>query len=72
MSLITLLSGQVVAEKKEPQAIIAAEPTYGVVGSVIKMNGQASLDPFDSQLTYEWSFISIPTGSKVDQESFLS
>lgn len=70
MTLISLLTGPVADEQKPPMAVPAADPAYGVVGSVVRLDGQASEDPFDSPLTYNWSFVSIPIGSKVDQEAF--
>ena len=45
MTLLTFSSGSSVYERKVPIANPMAEPAYGVVGSVVKLNGQASTDP---------------------------
>lgn len=45
MSLLTFITSSTVYERKVPIAKPMAEPTYGVVGSVVKLNGQASVDP---------------------------
>ncbi|MBI3186024.1 MAG: PKD domain-containing protein [Myxococcales bacterium] len=33
------------------------------IGKVVNLNGSASYDPENQALTYEWTFVSIPTGS---------
>ena len=45
MTLLTFSSGSSVYERKVPIANPMADPAYGVVGSVVKLSGQASTDP---------------------------
>lgn len=45
MSFLSFLSGSAVYERKVPVAVPMADPAYGVLGSVVKLNGQASVDP---------------------------
>jgi hypothetical protein len=54
----------------DPVAIVAAEPEFGVVGSVVRLDGRQSSDPSQFLLSYEWSFVSVPIGSKVQLEGF--
>jgi hypothetical protein len=53
-----------------PVAVIAADPAFGVVGSVVKLDGRGSSDPDSALLSYTWSFESVPIGSKVSLEGF--
>jgi hypothetical protein len=72
MSLKTIIVGTTVPEQKVPTAVIVANPAFGVVGSVVKIDGRGSSDPGNTQLTYKWSFVSTPIGSKVGSEGFRS
>lgn len=69
-TLISLLTGSVVNQEKLPVAVPTANPAYGVIGSVISLDGSASHDPDNNDLTYAWSFVSIPIGSTITMESF--
>src|SRR5258708_13447085 len=68
----TIFKGTTVSAKQTPTAVINAAPGYGVLGSVIKVDGRQSSDPNGMALTYKWSFIDgqIPIGSLVAQEGF--
>jgi hypothetical protein len=70
VSLKTLIFGSVVEEHGVPAAVISVEPAFAVVGSVIKLDGRRSTDPFNADLTYAWSFVSTPIGSRVATEGF--
>lgn len=70
MGFLTQLSGPVIPERKPPRAVASADPAYGVVGSIIKVDGSASVDPFSTTLTFIWDFVSVPIGSKVTREAF--
>ena len=68
--LLTFTSGTVVEEKNIPTALVVASPQFGVLGSVVKLDGRSSSDPDDLPLTFTWSFVSVPIGSKVEGEGF--
>lgn len=71
MSLLSFISGSSVYERKVPVAMPMADPAYGVLGSVVKLNGQASTDPevlpsksgSDATTVAGGSTISVPTGN---------
>jgi hypothetical protein len=44
-TLQAFLSGTVITERKPPVAMAVADPAFGVVGSVVRLNGQHSYDP---------------------------
>jgi hypothetical protein len=70
MSLTTLISVSVLPEKKIPTASVKVDPAFGVIGSVVKLDGRLSSDPHNSPLTYTWTFDSVPIGSRVAREGF--
>lgn len=70
MSLTTLTVVSVLPEKKTPTAVAVADPSSGVIGSVVKVDGRQSSDPDRLQLTYKWTFDSVPIGSRVVGEGF--
>lgn len=59
-----------IEEAKVPTAVPLAEPAYGVIGSIVILDGRSSNDPMDQPLSFKWRFISVPVGSSVEQESF--
>lgn len=65
-----ILTGPVVPLRTKPVASFASKPEYGVVGSVVRLDGRASKDADGSPLTYKWEFVSVPIGSRVRSESF--
>lgn len=72
MSLTTLIISSVLPEKQIPTAIVKADPAFGIIGSVVKLDGRLSTDPEGSTLTYAWTFDSVPIGSRVESEGFRS
>jgi hypothetical protein len=64
--------GTVVDYQAIPAAKVVAEPQFGVVGSVVKLDGRGSTDEEGATLTYEWEFVSTPIGSHVAVEGFRS
>ncbi len=70
MSLITKLTSVIVEEAKPPTAFFVQNPAFGVVGSVIKLDGRLSTDPDNKPLSYSWRFVSVPIGSQVQIEGF--
>ena len=65
-----IITGSVEDEKKYPKAVAIAEPENSVIGAVVRLNGYSSADPEAHPLSYKWSFVSVPIGSKVVQEDF--
>lgn len=72
MSLISVLTGPVVAFAQSPRAAFVPDTTFGVIGSVIKLDARQSSDPDNFPLSYEWRFVSVPIGSQVQGEGFRS
>lgn len=70
MSLISVITAPVVPLAYFPKAEFAANPAFGVVGSVVKLDGRLSSDPDEKALTYAWRFVSVPIGSQVQGEGF--
>lgn len=71
MAVLTSIStASVVAAARLPVAAFAANPAFGVVGSVVKLDGRLSIDPDQQPLTYAWRFVSVPIGSQVVSEGF--
>jgi hypothetical protein len=66
------LSSSTVSFADIPLASFTSSPSYGVVGSIVKLDGTRSSDPGGLDLTYTWSFLEngIPIGSKVAEEGF--
>lgn len=58
--------------KRAPSAVIDTTPTFAVVGSIIRLDGSRSSDPDNASLTFAWSFVYTPVGSKVGIEGFRS
>lgn len=70
-ALKTAIIGSVVEKKGRPVARIAAQPTFGVIGSVIRLDAGESSDPDGTDLTFRWSFVDPPPiGSRVVSEDF--
>lgn len=65
-----VLTGDFVGESKVPTALVSASPTYGVLGSIITLDGRLSTDPEGKELTYNFQFLAVPVGSKVALEDF--
>lgn len=54
-----------------PVAVIVASPQFGVVGSVVKLDGRQSYSPTGAELTFTWEFSEpLPIGSKAAIEGF--
>lgn len=70
MALISITAASVVPLARLPVAAFVANPAFGVVGSVVKLDGRLSTDPDQQPLTYAWRFISVPIGSQVENEGF--
>lgn len=70
MPLTTFITAQVVSAARLPTAAFVADPTFGVVGSVVRLDGRLSTDPDQKPLFYNWSFVSVPIGSQVQSEGF--
>lgn len=72
-ALKSAILGTVVPMKTKPVAKIATQPSFGVIGSVIRMNGNESFDADGTALTFKWSFVDPPPiGSRVVAEGFQS
>jgi len=65
-----LISTAVVAEKKVPVASLVVSSEFAVLGSVISLDGRLSSDPDGGVLTYHFSFVSLPIGSKAAADGF--
>ena len=71
MSLLAFISGSAVYERQVPIAKPMAEPAYGVLGSVVKLNGGSSFDPtaqegksgFDGASVFGTGIINATSGS---------
>jgi len=69
MSLLTFVSGSSVYERKVPIARPMADPAYGVMGSVVKLNGQASTDPAELPGKSGNDGVTVAAGSSVSAAS---
>jgi hypothetical protein len=65
-----LLSSSIIDETRTPSASLAASPEFAVLGSVITLDSRLSSDPDSLELTFHFSFSSVPIGSKVASEGF--
>lgn len=70
MPLTTFITTTVVPAARLPVAAFVADPAFGVVGSVVQLDGRISTDPDNSPLSYTWRFLSVPIGSQVEGEDF--
>ena len=69
-TLASFVTGTVVTNRVPPVAAVAADPAFGVIGSVVKLNGQHSYDPSelpgrsgdDSSTVASGDTISAPSG----------
>jgi len=68
--LLTFTSGTVVPQTKVPTAVVVQNPQFGVLGTVVKLDGRQSFDPNGLPITFDFEFASVPSGSKVQQEGF--
>jgi len=70
MPLTTFILAPVVSAAQLPKAAFVPNPAFGVVGSVVKLDGRLSSDPDQKPLLYTWRFVSVPIGSQVQGEGF--
>ena len=64
------LSGQIVAKRRPPVAAMVPSQEFAVLGSVISLDARQSYDPDGNPLSYKFSFISTPIGSRAALEDF--
>lgn len=64
------LQGAIVEPKSQPIGVIQTDREFTVLGSVVYLDGTLSTDPDGHPLTYSFSFLSVPIGSKVALEGF--
>lgn len=69
-ALRTIITTTVLSSKQSPVAVLRASPDFGIIGSIVRLDGTLSSDPDNSPLTYAWSFVSVPIGSRVEAEAF--
>lgn len=62
--------GDVVPYQVPPTAAFSPDPQFGILGSVVRLDGRASRDENNAPLTFKWSFVSVPVGSRVETEGF--
>jgi hypothetical protein len=55
-----------------PTALILPAEQEAVVGSLVKLDGRASVDPEQKGLTFKWRFAQVPIGSQVERFGFSS
>ena len=65
-----VLSGQVASQKNPPVASFVASQDFAVLGAVISLDAQLSSDPDGNSLTYNFTFLSTPIGSRAALEGF--
>ena len=53
-----------------PTAVVYPLEYEAVVGAIVKLDGRASTDPQNYDLTYQWSFTQVPIGSQVESDGF--
>jgi len=53
-----------------PIAVITPPEQEAVVGSVVLVDGRASVDPEGRGLSYQWVFTQVPIGSQVERDGF--
>lgn len=70
MSLTVAITGSVVEEQKVPTAVISADPAFGVVGSIVRLDGSSSTNPTETELVFSWEFLVVPIGSSARSEGF--
>ena len=71
MSLLSLITGSVVFQRLPPIARVVTNPQYGVIGTVVKLDGQQSQDPGempgrsgrDSSTVNLTNIVSVPSGA---------
>lgn len=64
------LTGLTPAHKQIPVALLTTDKEFTVLGSVVVLDGRASIDPNGLELAYRFSFVSVPIGSNVAVEGF--
>jgi hypothetical protein len=64
------VSGPSPASVDTPVATAVITPAYGVIGSLLTLNGRASYSPDGADLTYAWSFVELPIGSQIRGTGF--
>lgn len=74
MSALTViaLAGVRAGSPNPPIATVSVNPEFGVLGSVVRLDGRGSSDPSNLPLTYTWIFDQVPIGSMVLTEGFRS
>src|SRR5512143_1854048 len=65
-----LLTGSIVEEHKQPVGALTVSAEYAVLGSVITADGRLSKELDGKALTYDFTFVSVPIGSRVAMEGF--
>ena len=65
-----VLTGAVAEAKQSPVAVLQTDREFTVLGSVVLLDATPSTDPDGNELTYLFSFLSVPIGSKVALEGF--
>jgi hypothetical protein len=65
-----LLTGRVIEERKQPIGALTVSSEYAIIGAVISVDARLSTEPDGLPLTYDFSFISVPIGSKIAMEGF--
>lgn len=72
MSALTIITTAPVraGSPQPPVASVSASPEFGVIGSVVKLDGRGSTDPNGADLAFSWAFEQVPIGSFVMAEGF--
>ena len=65
-----VLTGAVTEAKRPPVAVLQTDREFTVLGSVVLLDATPSTDPDGNALSYNFSFLSVPIGSKVALEGF--
>lgn len=65
-----VLTGAVAEAKRSPVAVLQTDREFTVLGAVVMLDATPSTDPDGNELSYLFSFLSVPIGSKVALEGF--
>lgn len=66
------LTGLTPPTRKAPTALLTTDKEFAVLGAIVVLDGRSSIDPGGSALTYSFSFVAVPIGSRVALEGFRS